>query len=136
VVNYSLSPGVIVSTGCSSQFTLIPTAVFITLLSFFPVVIGFISSVPSVVIGGVMAYIMASQVVAGLMVAFQDARENGFQFERGLVIGLPLLLGTVVAFLEPSIIDSLPVILKPILGNGFVVGVISALILEHLIFRQ
>lgn len=135
-VNFSLSPGVIASTGCASRFTLVPAAAMIGLQAFFPLFIGIIGSVPSVVIGCVLLYILTSQIAAGLIVAFQGADGGPFQLESGLIIGLPVLLGTVVAFLPPAILETFPVVLKPILGNGFVLGVVFALMLEHLIFRK
>jgi xanthine/uracil permease len=135
-VNFSLSPGVIMSTGCASRLTLLPAAAMVGLLAFFPLVIGFIGRVPSVVIGCVLSYILTSQIAAGLMVAFQGVDGERLRFDGGLIIGLPVLLGTVVAFLPAEVLATLPVVLKPILGNAFVVGVVTALVLEHLVFRQ
>ena len=83
-----------------------------------------------------MVYIMASQVSAGLQIALQDLREGGFSFESGIVIGMPVLLGNIVAFLPAQVLDSVPMMLQPILGNGFVSGVVGAMFLEHLIFRN
>ena len=135
-VNFSLSPGVIASTGCASRFVLIPAAAIVGLLAFFPAAIGIIAYVPSVVIGCVLIYILSSQIAAGLVVAFQGEEKDSFDINSGLAIGLPVLLGTVVAFLPGTVIDTFPVVLKPILGNGFVVGVAAALALEHVFFKR
>jgi len=108
----------------------------IGLMAFFPSVIGIIAYIPSVVVGCVLTYILTSQIAAGLIVAFQGEEGDAFQLNSGLTIGLPVLLGTVVAFMPASVIDTFPVIFKPILGNGFVVGVVSAMTLEHIIFRR
>jgi xanthine/uracil permease len=135
-VNYSLSPGVIYATGCASRFPLLPCSVIIILLSFLPALIGFMGSIPSVVVGSVLLYLMSAQIAAGLIVAFKEAREKDFDLENGLIIGAPVLLGTIFSFLPPDVIHSLPVVLKPILGNGFVVGVITVFIMEHLIYRR
>jgi xanthine/uracil permease len=121
------------STKCASRFTLVPAAAIMLILAFIPAATGFIGSMPSVVIGAVLAYVMTSQVAAGLIVAFRDVEGEGFQFENGLVIGLSILLGTIVAFLPAQEINTLPPFLRPILGNGFVAGVVSALILEHIV---
>ena len=48
-----------------------------------------------------------------------------------LVIGASILLGTLVAFLPGGVIDALPPFLRPILGNGFVAGVVCALVVEQ-----
>ena len=133
-VDYSLSPGVIAATRCASRYTLVPTAAIMFTLAFLPGVIGFIGSVPSVVIGAILAYVMMTQVGAGLMVAFQ--KRDDFRFEDGLVIGSSILLGTLVAFLPPEVFDGLPPFLKPICGNGFVAGVVSALVMEQLLGKS
>ncbi len=132
-VNYSLSPGVVMSTGCASRFTLLPAAIAIAAAGFSPAVIGFLGGVPSVVVGCVMLYILTSQIAAGLVVANQ---QRGFQFEDGFVIGLPLLLGTVISFLPPDLLSTFPVVLRPTLGNGFVVGTLCAFVLDRAIFRR
>jgi xanthine/uracil permease len=136
IVNFSLSPGVIASTGCASRFALIPAAAIMGLLAFFPALIGVMAYVPSVVIGCVLTYILSSQIAAGLIIAFQEEEGQSFDINSGLAIGLPVLLGTVVAFMPGAVVDTFPVMLKPILGNGFVVGVVAALVLEHVIFRR
>ncbi len=135
-VNYSLSPGVVMSTGCASRFTLLPAAAIVGLLAFLPAALGFVSSIPSVVIGCVLLYILTSQVSAGLMVAFERQDGGQFQFDDGLIIGLPVLLGTIIAFLPAEVLETFPTVLKPTLGNGFVVGVVAALALEHVLLRK
>jgi xanthine/uracil permease len=133
-VNFSLSPGVIAASGCASRFTMIPTAIILMLLSFSPAALAFISNVPSIVIGSILIYVLSAQIAAGLTVAFEATED--FQFIDGIIIGLPLLLATIVAFQQPSMLQDYPAILRPVLGNGFVVGIIAALILEHGIFKH
>ena len=135
-VNYSLSPGVIASTRCASRYPLIFAGVFIVVMSLFPRLIDWLSCVPSVVVGGVMVYIMASQVSAGLHIAFKDAPKEGFTYNSGVIIGLPVLLGNIISFLPEGILESAPVLIRPILGNGFVAGVFSVLLLEHIVFKK
>ncbi len=133
-VNYSLSPGVIAATGCASRFTLLPTAVFMACLACSSRAFAFIGTVPSIVVGSVFLYLSAYQIAAGLAVAAEEA--GRFQMEDGLVMGLPLLLGTVVAFAPASWVAAFPLLLRPIAGNGFLVGVVAVLILEHVVFRR
>lgn len=133
-VNFSLSPGVIAATGCASRFTLLPAAALLFLLSFSPFLVGMMGKIPPPVIGAVLMYILSYQVASGLIVAFPS--DEKFCLEHGLVLGLPLLLGTIMAFLPAPILSSFPTMLRPVLGNGFVVGVLSAILLEHVIFRK
>ena len=133
LVDYSLSPGVVMSTGCASRFTLIPAAVIVGVVGLSPTAIAFLGGVPSVIVGCVMLYILTSQIAAGLLVANQN---RGFQFEDGLVIGLPVLLGTVVAFMPTDVLTTFPVVLRPVLGNGFVVGTVVAFLLDRTMVRH
>jgi xanthine/uracil permease len=79
---------------------------------------------------------MASQVSAGLTVAFRDGKGVGFEFDDGLVIGLSILIGTMVAFFPVDVLNIIPPFLRPIVGNGFVAGVVSAIVLEHVILKK
>jgi xanthine/uracil permease len=133
VVNFSLSAGVVVSTACASQFTLVPAGLLMLLLSLSPAAIQLLGSVPPVVIGCVLLYVLTSQFASGLFLAFPQDAEGGFELEDGVVIGLPVILGTVVAFLPAEVVAGFPAALRPTLGNGFVVGVAGALLLEHLL---
>jgi xanthine/uracil permease len=133
-VSYSLSFGVVTASGCASRMTLVPAALTMLALSFSPAVIGLIGNVPSVVIGSVLIYVLCSQVAAGLMVAFES--EKAFQFNSGLIIGLPILAGSVIAYLPTEIVSTFPTLLRPVLGNGFVVGIVMALLLEHVVFSD
>ncbi|OAT79287.1 uracil-xanthine permease family protein [Desulfotomaculum copahuensis] len=133
-VNFSLSPGVIASTGIASRFTLIPAAFGLLLLSFLPKAIGFLGSVPPVVIGTSLIYIMCSQIAAGLQTAFNSM--PGFKFEYGLVMGLPMMLSIIISFLPGDVLSMFPALLRPVIGNGFVVGVLSVFFMEHIIYRE
>jgi xanthine/uracil permease len=133
-VNFSLSPGVIAATRSASRFTLIPASIFLFLLSFSPYLIGLLGNIPPAVIGSSLIYILYYQVAAGMSVAFRSGED--FSLENSLVIGTPVFVGTIIAFLPTSILHALPFTLRPIISNGFVMGVLSALIMEHLIFKK
>ncbi len=133
-VNFSLSSGVIAATGCASRFALVPAAVGLGLVAASPLAIGCLESIPAPVIGVVLTYVMASQIAAGLVLA-QESRAVG-KFEDGLIIGVPLLLGTLVAFLSPEVATGFPATIRPLLANGFVVGIVTVLILEHIVYRR
>ena len=130
-VNYSISPGIVLSTGCASRFTLLPTAVVLILLSFSPAAIACMAAIPRLVIGCVLFYILANQVAAGLMVA--TAGRKIFSFKDGLGIGIPVLFGTVLSFLPAHVVAEFPEFLRPIVGNGFVMGVLASLLVEHVL---
>jgi hypothetical protein len=47
------------------------------------------------------------------------------------VIGLPILAGTVTAFLPPAALEGIPAAVRTVAGNGFVVGIVSVLLLDR-----
>jgi xanthine/uracil permease len=96
--------------------------------------IGFLGIVPPVVIGSVMFYTLCTQVSAGLTVAFEALEQ--FTFDDGMIIGMPILIAIVIAFMPADFFHNFPRIMQPIVGNGFVVGIITLLLLEHGIFRK
>lgn len=131
-VNYSMSPGVIAASRCASRWTLIPAGVGMLLCGFSPRLTAVFSSVPAVVIGTVLLYVLCAQVATGLLVVYQQSAT--VRYEHGLSVGLALLVGTSVAYLPAEAFNAIPSLLRPMLGNGFVVGVVLCLILEHLVF--
>jgi xanthine/uracil permease len=133
-VNYSLSPGVVMSSRCLSRFALVPAALLMLAVAFSPASIVVMDAVPSVVVGSAMLYILCAQMAAGIMVLMED--ERGAGFNGGLVVGIPLLVAVVVAFLPGEVVASYPAIIRPVAGNSFVMGVLSVMLMEHLLFRQ
>ena len=103
-VNFSLSPGVVMASGCASRFALLPAALVLMLIAFSPATLLVLTTIPGVVIGCVLLYILCAQVSAGMMVAFNSP--GGFQFQDGLTLGLSLLLGTIIAFLPEPVTAS------------------------------
>jgi xanthine/uracil permease len=133
-VNYSISLGVVLSSGCLSRWTLVPAAAILLALAFSPLAIAFLGNVPAVVIGASLIYVLSTQVAAGLMVLFGAARK--VELQDGLVVGMPLLVAVVVAFLPADAVSTFPPLIRPVAGNSFVMGVLAVLFLEHILFRQ
>lgn len=133
-VNYSIGPGFIVSTNSASRFTLLPAGFGLLLLSFSPLVIGFFGSIPSVMVGSVLIYLMSSQIAAGLMLARQNNCLSSF--DDALILALPVILGVITAFMPAEVLAVIPALLKPLLGNGFVVGLLAVLFMEHIVYTD
>jgi xanthine/uracil permease len=93
--------------------------------------IAVLSAIPDSVIGVILLYLMGTQLAASFsMLATSGSVKN---FEEALIIGLPIMVALIFGIIPMSVI---PAILRPILGNGFVMGVICVILLEHLILRQ
>lgn len=128
-VNYSMSPGIISATKCASRFPLIISGFALILISFIPIVISLIGAIPRVVIGSLFIYLLSVQVA----VVFSMVKVKNL--ESGIVIAFPLILGSIVTFIPNLILEAFPKMLKPLFGNGFVVGVLTAILVEQLILK-
>ena len=133
-VDYSMSPGIIAATGCASRFPLIPAGIGLVVCAFFPGFIECLNAIPGVVMGAVLLYLMASQLSAGMQMMIREKAVDGF--DGGLVVGFSLMVALLLSFAPDEALNSIPALIRPIVGNGFVMGVITVLILEHLIFRS
>ncbi len=133
-VDYSMSPGIIAAKGCASRFPLIPAGIGLVVCAFFPGFIECLNAIPGVVMGAVLLYLMASQLSAGMQMMIREKAVDGF--DGGLVVGFSLMVALLLSFAPDEALNSIPALIRPIVGNGFVMGVITVLILEHLIFRS
>lgn len=119
-IDYSMSPGIISATGCASRYTLIPAGIGLVISAFFPELIIVMGHIPHVVMGAVLLYLMAAQLSAGLqMTVHETAVKN---FNNGIVIGFPLMVALLLSFAPDSALNSIPPLIRPIIGNGFVMG--------------
>ena len=133
-VDYSLSPGVVASTGCASRYTVLPAAAFMILLAFFPDVVALLLTIPQPVMGVVLLYLMATQVAAGLHLI--EGTSAVRSFKDGLVLAIPIMFTLILSFAPQSALVTVPSLLRPIVGNGFVMGIIIILLLEHIFLKD
>lgn len=132
-VDYSMSPGIIAATGCASRYTLVPAGIGLFVCAFFPGFIQILGVIPGTVMGAVLLYLMASQLSAGLQMLTRENCVVGF--ESGLIIAFPLMVALLLSFAPEAALQGIPVFIRPIVGNGFVMGVIVVLLLEHGVFQ-
>jgi len=133
-VDYSLSPGVIMSTGCASRYTLIPAGIGLIVCGMFPGMISFLSAIPKPVMGVILLYVMTTQLSSAFQMIVQ--KPSLPDFNSCLIVAFPIMIALVVSFMPSSVSAAMPALLRPLLGNGFVMGVITVLLLEHVIFRK
>lgn len=133
-VDYSLSPGIVASTRCASRYTIIPAGLAMIAVAFSPKFVGFLMSIPAPVMGTVLLFLMCTQLSAG----FEIIRNSDCikEFRHGMIIALPLLFNVIMTFAPADAIGAIPQIIRPIVGNGFVMGVIVILLLEHIFLRD
>ncbi len=134
-VTYAVSPAVAIGSRNLSRFALLPVAAVLVLLSFWPGGLSLFSLAPPPVVGAVLLHLMAGTVFAALGILTGEAGGQ-VTWRQGVVVGMAMCCGLVVAFMPPEVKAALPPTLAPLLANGFVVGLAAALVLEHLLLRR
>ena len=130
-VNFSMSPGVIASSSCASRYALIPAGAGLMICAFIPQLIAVMSAIPNTVIGVILLYLMGTQLAAAFhMITSTNSAKT---FEQGLIIGLPVMVALLFGIIPMQVI---PTMLRPLIGNGFVMGVLTVILLEHVIFTK
>lgn len=133
-VDYSLSAGIIPASGCASRFTLVPALAGLILCALFPPLIMVLVSIPGPVLGGIMIYLMGLQIGSGFGILARDGGAG--DFNGGVIVGLPVMVGLVVSFSPPEVFAAFPDMLRSIVGNGFVMGMVAVVLLEHVVLRK
>lgn len=129
-VNYSMSPGVIASTGCASRWALVPATILLALCALCPDLIWVLLNIPNPVIGVILLFLMGTQLAAGFEMTHNTKSVQSFA--DGLTIGLPIMVALLFQMMPRGVVPS---VIEPLVGNGFAMGVIVVIVMEHLINR-
>ena len=129
--DFSLSPGIIAATRCASRFPFIVSGILLILCAFFPPLIQVLLLIPNVVMGVVLLYVMTTQFAAGFQMSMQMKAFT--EFNDGVIVGLPLMVALLISFAPVEVSQHIPSIVRPLLGNSLVMGIVMVLLLEHLI---
>lgn len=130
-VNFSMSPGVIASTGCASRYALIPATLLLVVCALSPDVIWVLTNIPNPVIGVILLFLMGTQLAASFEMLHSTRSVQSFA--EGLTIGLPLMVAMLFQLMPRGIV---PEVIEPLVGNGFAMGVIAVIVMEHIVNRQ
>lgn len=129
-VNYSMSPGVVASTRCASRYALIPATLLLVVCALSDRLIWILTSIPNPVIGVILLFLMGTQLAASLEMV--HSTRSVASFGNGLTVGLPLMVAMLFQLMPRGIA---PQIIEPLVGNGFAMGVIMVVLLEHVVNR-
>lgn len=129
-VNFSMSPGVIASTRCASRYALIPSTLLLIVCALSPDIIALLTAIPNTVIGVILLFLMGTQLAASFEMMHSTRAISSFG--EALNVGLPLMVAMLCQLMPRGIIPS---IIEPLICNGFAMGVITALLMEHIINR-
>lgn len=96
-VDYSMSPGIIVQSGCASRFPLVPAGIGLVVCAFFPGFYRMSECHSRSGMGAVLLYLMASQLSAGMQMMIREKAVDGF--DGGLVVGFSLMVALLLSLL-------------------------------------
>jgi xanthine/uracil permease len=95
-----------------------------------PDLIWVLLNIPNPVIGVILLFLMGTQLAAGFEMTHNTKSVQSFA--DGLTIGLPIMVALLFQMMPRGIVPS---VIEPLVGNGFAIGVIMVIVMEHLINR-
>jgi xanthine/uracil permease len=133
LVSYAISPGVILVSRVASRYVLTMSGALMIFCAFIPKLWAFLTAIPSSVIASVLFVALASQLMAGMNTLMTGKKR--MERREYFTIGIPILLGASVAVLPKPFIQLFPSTIASFVGNGLVIGILSSLLFEHILFR-
>ena len=77
-------------------------------------------------------------IVFALMLeqGIREFKKVEFTNREGFIIGISFMIGAGIMFLDSSVFMNLPQMLRYIVSNGLIMGLIVAIVMEHIILRK
>ena len=126
-----MSPGVVLVLRVASRYAVGYCGLILFAAAFFPKLAAVLSLVPAPVVGAALCVGLGGQIGIGISTIASKPLTSRDYF----VVGVPLLLGTMVAFLPQTLFDALPGSLQIFVANSLITGIFLVLVLEHLLLR-
>ncbi len=133
-VTYSLGTGVMVATRVAARRAQMTCAIMLIVLGCVPRLAAVLAAVPAPVVGGAFCATMATQIGVGIQALFRG--KDRLTSRDYFVVGVPTLLGTLMPILPPAFFANFRPPVASILRNGMVMGILSVLLLEHVLLRE
>ena len=131
-MSYVSSAGVVKMSGVAARGPFyIASALMIIMGLIAPVGI-FFSTIPGPV--GYAAVIIAFSMILGQ--GMREFKKVDFQNRESLIVGISMLIGVGVMFLPGTAFENINPIVGSMISNGLIVGIIIALLLQHVLMRQ
>ncbi|MBE3590190.1 MAG: purine/pyrimidine permease [Firmicutes bacterium] len=131
-VPYTSSAGVVAMSGVAARRPFLWASLLFAALGFLPAVGALFASLPPAV-GYAVTMASFSQILA---FGLRDYARLRFTPRDVFVVGLAVLTGSGVMFLDPATFAGAPPILRNLLSNGLIVGLALAALFDHVILRE
>jgi len=129
LTSFSQNIGAIGLTGVASRIVVTSCGIILVGLSFMPVIPQAITLTPSPIIGGALLFMFGTIATLGV-----ETLSGHLEKPRDrVIVAVSLALGLAVSFAGPALTALLPVVTRPFLGEGIVVGTMSAILLNLLL---
>jgi len=135
-VNYSLSTGMIFDTKNAARITLIPAGLIMMGVACIPPFLIIFDAIPTLITGCLIIFLLVNLFSAALSLLFTLDIDTTYAFQTGVIIGAGILVGATITFMPDMVFTQIPVSIRPIFGNGFLIGVITVIVMEHLIYGE
>jgi uracil permease len=130
-VSYSLSPGVILANRVASRYAVACCGVILVMAVFIPKLAALLSLMPMPVVGTALCVAMGGQIGAAIsIIASKTITPRDY-----VVVGLPVLLGTLAGLLPSGFFAGIHGYIQVFLGNSLIVGIVAVLLFEHVLCR-
>lgn len=132
LVPYSAGAGMVSLTKVASRIPFIIFAVALLVLGLLPPVGSFLASIPEPVGYSAIMASFCQMIGFGL----KDYARLKFTPRDYFVVGLSVLVGTGLMFIPTAAFEGTPALVRYILGNGFIAGMLLCILLEHVILPE
>ena len=131
-VPFASAPSTTKLTRVAARGPFILGGVFMMLLGIIAPVCTFFAAIPPAVGYSAMMIVFALMLEQGV----REYKKVQFTNREGFIIGISFMIGAGIMFLDSSAFMNLPQMLRYIVSNGLIMGLIVAIVLEHIILRK
>ncbi|MFG6115354.1 uracil/xanthine transporter [Halobacillus sp. MO56] len=124
---FASSVGFLESTRIFDRKPFLIGGALMSLLGIIPILGGVLATLP-ITVGNAVLFVAYLQLFGTSLKSLGGYRFNSVTIHR---LAGPVLVGIGIMFLDPAIFNQLPALVQPLVSNGFIVGVLLAILLEQ-----
>lgn len=131
-VPFASAPSTTKLTRVAARSPFILGGVFMMILGIIAPVCTFFAAIPPAVGYSAMMIVFALMLEQGI----KEFKKVEFTNREGFIIGISFMIGAGIMFLDAGAFLALPQMLRYIVSNGLIMGLIIAILMEHVILRK
>lgn len=131
-VTFASAPSTTKLTRVAARGPFILGGVFMMILGIIAPVCTFFAAIPPAVGYSAMMIVFALMLEQGI----REFKKVEFTNREGFIIGISFMIGAGIMFMDSSAFMTLPQMLRYIVSNGLIMGLIIAIVMEHILLRK